>query len=76
MTDLPILEQCLLTCDAPETVWRPALDSIRQEVEQAQRDNASAFDLLSRIRFALGDNGKRMQDELIEYCKELAAREA
>lgn len=31
----------------------------------------SALNLLTEIRFALGDNGKRMQDELIEYCKEL-----
>ena len=75
MTDLSILEQCLLTCDAPETVWRPALDSLRDDLEQARKDNISAFDLLSRVRFALGDNGKRMQDELLDYCRELAARE-
>jgi hypothetical protein len=76
MTDLSILEQCLLVCGAPESVWRPALDSLRDDLEQARKDNISAFDLLSRVRFALGDNGKRMQDELIEYCKELAARKA
>lgn len=31
----------------------------------------AAFDLLSRMRFACGDNGKRMQDELEEYLREL-----
>ncbi len=71
MTDLSILEQCLLTCDAPETVWRPALDSLRDDLEQARKDNLSAFDLLSRVRLALGDNGKRMQDELLAYCRGL-----
>lgn len=32
---------------------------------------AGAFDLLSRMRFACGDNGKRMQDELEVYLREL-----
>lgn len=45
MNDFDILEQCLLTCDAPESVWRPALDEIRSELKQAHRDNAGAFDL-------------------------------
>lgn len=31
----------------------------------------AAFDLLSRMRFACGDDGKRMQDELEEYLREL-----
>ena len=31
----------------------------------------AAFDLLSRMRFACGDNGKRMQDELEEYLRGL-----
>ena len=30
-----------------------------------------ALYLLARIREALGDNGARMQDELLEYCREL-----
>ena len=28
---------------------------------------------LTDIRFALGDDGKRMQDEFVEYCKEIKA---
>lgn len=31
----------------------------------------AAFDLLSRMRFACGDDGKRMQDELEEYLRGL-----
>lgn len=37
----------------------------------AQADAAAALGLLSKVRFALGDNGTRMQDELIEWCKGL-----
>ena len=32
---------------------------------------AAALELLSRMRFACGDNGKRMQDELEEYLRKL-----
>ena len=36
-----------------------------------KKDEAAAFDLLSRMRFACGDNGKRMQDELDVYLRDL-----
>lgn len=49
-----------------------AFAAMRKERDDAKADATAALDLVSRIRFALGDNGKRMQDELIEYCKELA----
>jgi hypothetical protein len=32
--------------------------------------------LVAEIRAALGDNGKRMQPELMDYCRELAAMPA
>jgi hypothetical protein len=32
--------------------------------------------LVADIRHALGDNGKRMQPELIEYCRQLVADRA
>ena len=35
------------------------------------RSEIGALDLVSRIREALGDNGTRMQDDLLEYCREL-----
>ena len=40
------------------------------------RDATAALDLVSRIRMALNDNGKRMQDELLAYCRELVEKEA
>ena len=41
------------------------------EIHRAQEDFYSSLYLVARIREALGDNGLRMQDELIEYCKRL-----
>lgn len=52
---------------------REVADGLRAELNEARQQQASALDLVSRIRFALGDNGKRMQDELIEWCKGLEA---
>ena len=42
------------------------------EIHRSQEDFYSSLYLVARIREALGDNGLRMQDELIEYCKHLA----
>ena len=39
--------------------------------DHVTESEAAAFDLLSRMRFACGDNGKRMQDELEEYLRGL-----
>jgi hypothetical protein len=44
------------------------------ELAKSVRDQLSVLDLITQIREALGDDGKRMQDELIEYCRELAGR--
>ena len=44
------------------------------EIHRAQEDFYSSLYLVARIREALGDNGLRMQDELIEYCKALKQR--
>lgn len=38
----------------------------------ANTDAGSTLALLSRMRFACGDNGKRMQDELEDYLRGLA----
>jgi len=48
-------------------------DSLKAAGRKAADDATSALDLLSRVRFALGDNGTRMQGELVDYCRELAA---
>ena len=45
-----------------------------EELRQARADATSSLDLVSRIREALGDNGTRMQDELLVYCRELVGR--
>ncbi len=34
-------------------------------------DNIQLLVLLADLRIALGDNGKRMQPELVEYAREL-----
>lgn len=40
-------------------------------IEDLRQENASLFRLLALIREACGDNGKRMQDELVEYIRDL-----
>jgi hypothetical protein len=46
------------------------------DVVHAFDDMQAALSLVARIREALGDNGKRMQPELIEYCRQLVADRA
>lgn len=46
-------------------------DELREAGRKSADEAISALDLLSRVRFALGDNGTRMQDELLDYCREL-----
>lgn len=41
------------------------------EREKAEREGAIALVLLGRMRFACGDDGKRMQPELEQYLREL-----
>jgi chromosome segregation ATPase len=45
---------------------------LKADRADAINQHAAALDLVSRIRWALGDNGARMQDELIEWCKHLS----
>lgn len=55
--------------DEPNPVEDLSALQARLEVE-----TSTAFSLLrylTELRFALGDDGKRMQDELLEYCREL-----
>ena len=51
-------------CDA-------AYGDLREERDEARANEAAALGLVSRIREALGDNGRHMQPELIAYCREL-----
>jgi len=41
------------------------------ELERVQTERDILLKLLVDIRFAPGDDGKRMSDELVEYCREL-----
>ena len=52
-------------------VMLDAMDAEKEAGRKAAEDATGALHLLARIREALGDNGARMQDELLEYCAEL-----
>lgn len=43
---------------------------LRSDLADAQQDNIGLLHLLAQIREACGDNGKRMQDELVEYIRD------
>ena len=45
-----------------------------RRIPDLEAENASLLRLLVDLRFALGDDGKRMQDELIEFAKDMRAR--
>ena len=49
------------------------IERLSAALAEAIDQQMHALDLVSRIRWALGDKGLRMQDELIEHCKVLAA---
>lgn len=46
---------------------------LRAELADSRANETSALQLVSFIREALGDNGRRMQSELIAHCWEVAA---
>ena len=51
-----------------------ALESIQPletRLKVEARTTSSLLSYLADLRFALGDNGKRMQDELLDYCRDL-----
>jgi hypothetical protein len=57
-----------------EEAHQEAVRLYERKLADAVQAQASALGLVARIRETLGDDGKRMQDELIEYCRELAGR--
>lgn len=69
-----LIDQAFMAKEREEelNLLRDELEGVRTELTKTQMESAGALDLVYRIRFALGDNGKRMQDELIAYCKHLA----
>ena len=45
--------------------------ALEARVAELEAPETGALHLLARIREALGDNGTRMQDELLAYCREM-----
>ena len=48
---------------------REELERLRAENARLLGDHAAALRLVADVRAAIGDDGKRMQPELVEYCK-------
>ena len=48
-----------------------AVQSLEARLEVEARTTWSLLSYLADLRFALGDDGRRMQDELLEYCRDL-----
>ena len=48
---------------------RDELDRLRAENARLLGDHEAALRLVTDVRAVIGDDGRRMQPELIEYCK-------
>ena len=66
------VEECYECLREERDALAARVDDLKTAGRQARDDATAALDLVSRIRMALNDNGKRMQDELLIYCRELA----
>lgn len=58
--------------DRVDAAWEKYLGLI-DSMNAARIEATGALSLLARIREAVGDDGKRMQDELIEYLRQMRA---
>ncbi|QBJ80554.1 hypothetical protein [Aquitalea sp. USM4] len=54
-----------------EDLTKRAQQAQKDAYQRGLADSGMSLKLVADIRFALGDDGKRMQGELVEYCKEL-----
>ena len=70
------LRQTVRTMHDDASALQVRVDDLKAAGRQARDEATAALDLVSRIRMALNDNGKRMQDELLAYCRELVEKEA
>ena len=66
------VEECYECLREERDTLAAQVDDLKAAGRQARDDATAALDLVSRIRMALNDNGKRMQDEMLSYCRELA----
>lgn len=57
----------------PATVLSLAarIEYLEQKLASANADHTAALRLVAEVRHAIGDDGKRMQDELVQYVGEL-----
>lgn len=53
-------------------VLQAKLEAAQAEILELREQSIGALRLVADIRFALGDRGARMQDELLDYCKSLS----
>lgn len=67
------LRKTVRTMHDDASALQAQVDDLKVAGRQARDDATAALDLVSRIRMALNDNGKRMQDELLAYCRELVS---
>lgn len=72
-TRIAELEKSVTIRDTEIARLETDLELARLKASEQAAENASLLRLLADIRFALGDNGRRMQPELVEWCKELRA---
>ena len=49
-------------------------ERLQARLEELEGSEMACIKTLVNIRFACGDNGKRMQDELVEYIAELSRK--
>ena len=65
------VEECYECLREERDTLAAQVDDLKTAGRQARDDATAALDLVSRIRMALNDNGKRMQDELEAYLRGL-----
>lgn len=67
----PSLERTLYKKHGITTEDLSNIDTFNQKVKQVKQHEISLLNLLARVRFATGDNGKRMQEDFVKYCSRL-----
>lgn len=68
-------DEDLLTDEALDRYCTQAEENaaLQNRIDELERQETGALYLVAQIREALGDNGQRMQDELLAYCRRLVA---
>ena len=54
-----------------DDLTKRAAQEAKDAYQRGLADAGMSLKLIADIRFALGDDGKRMSDELVEYCRDL-----